>query len=228
MTGILIVAETRLYSEGLAQVLDRDPTLEVLGTAASAAEALTRTRDLRPEVVLLDLGRAGLPLMRPLAREVPTVRVVVVSLSESDSDVLAWAEAGVAGYLSKDDSLDDLRRAIAGVARGEIPCSPRIVSALLRRVAEAGQSSSRRPDSCLTPREREIVALIDEGLSNKEIARRLSIRLATVKNHVHNVLEKLRVGGRGEAAAFVRRGEPTWAREPEPDARDLDPLIRLP
>jgi len=119
--------------------------------------------------------------------------------------VIACAEAGVSGYVTREASLDELTGVVESVARGESPCSPRISALLLRRVAEtAGRRTETDAARRLTRREAEIVGLIDEGLSNKQIAGRLSIELATVKNHVHSILEKLQVERRAEAAARVR------------------------
>ena len=119
--------------------------------------------------------------------------------------MLPLAEAGIAGWVTREASVDDLRATVASAAAGEAVFSPRLAASLLRRVAAL--ASERRVGAQATPltrRQREILALIDEGLSNKEIARRLSIEVATVKNHVHNILEKLEVTRRAEAAALVR------------------------
>jgi DNA-binding NarL/FixJ family response regulator len=133
-------------------------------------------------------------------------RVVVLGVHEVESEVMACAEAGVAGYVTREASLEELVNVVESVARGESLLAPRIGALLLRRVAEAAKHS-RIPAAVdrLTPREIEIVGLIDEGLSNKQIAGQLSIELATVKNHVHSILEKLEVGRRAEAAARVRQ-----------------------
>ncbi|HEX7241600.1 MAG TPA: response regulator transcription factor, partial [Longimicrobiaceae bacterium] len=124
---------------------------------------------------------------------------------ETEDVVLACAEAGVSGYVSRGASLDDLVGALRSVARGELVCSPHIAGSLFRRVAALSERREASPAAVLTPREREILGLIDQGLSNKEISRRLRIELSTVKNHVHNLLEKLQVSRRGAAAACLRR-----------------------
>ena len=131
--------------------------------------------------------------------------MVALGVADADDHVLGCAEAGVAGYVPRDASLDDLVAVIESAFRGEAICSPRIAGSLLRRIATlaAGQNGTM-PLAHLTGREREIVRLIDRGLSNKEIARDLGIEVATVKNHVHNILEKLQVRRRGEAAARMR------------------------
>jgi DNA-binding NarL/FixJ family response regulator len=204
---ILVVASVRLYREGLAQVLDRRDGLRIVGTAADRREAVERTRELRPRIILLDMSTPdGQSIPREAASLVPGLRVVALGVTEVESDVLACAEAGVAGYVPRDASLDDLVAALRTAARGEVPCSPLLVGSLWRRVsALAANQISGSPPGGLTRREREIVRLIDRDLSNKEIAHELGIEVATVKNHVHNVLEKLGVHRRVEAARLAGR-----------------------
>jgi two-component system, NarL family, nitrate/nitrite response regulator NarL len=128
-----------------------------------------------------------------------------LGLPETDEAVLAYAEAGIAGYVSRDGSVQDLVTAIEGAVKGELRCSPRLAGTILRRLAwRAAVGGDVSPRTTLTSRETEIVRLIDQGLSNKEIAVRLGIEVATVKNHVHNLLDKLRVHRRSEAAARLR------------------------
>lgn len=205
MIRVLIVAHIRLYREGLAQVLAHEPSLAVVGSVASRAEALAVAARARPDIVLLDLATdESAVLVRQVTDTAAGMKVVAIGVSEVEGDVLSCAEMGVAGYVPREGSLEDLVAAVESVGRGELRCSPRIAGTLLRRLAT--MASERQPEvrSRLTLREQEIVALIDRGLSNKEIAARLGIEIATVKNHVHNVLEKLSVRRRGEAAAKVR------------------------
>jgi DNA-binding NarL/FixJ family response regulator len=205
---VFVVASVRLYEEGLADVLARDPRFLVSGTARTVPEGLERMRALAepPHVALLDLGRPdGLAAARALREELPGVRQIALGIAEVEPDVIAWAEAGVDGFVSREASLDDLMATAVTVAEGETLCSPRVAAALLRRVASMARDGAPViAHAPLTAREHEIVGLIDEGLSNKEIAMRLRIELPTVKNHVHNLLEKLHVRRRGEAAAMVR------------------------
>jgi len=203
---VLIVAHIRLYREGLAQVLTREPTLAVVGMAASREEALAAARTLQPDVLLLDLAMAeSRDLVRELQAAGSSVKVVAIGLIEAEGEVLSCAEVGVAGYVPREGSLEDLVAAVESVGRGELLCSPQVAGSLLRRLAalalERGPASE---GPRLTLREREIVGLIDQGLSNKDIARQLGIEVATVKNHVHSILEKLSVRRRGEAAAKIR------------------------
>jgi DNA-binding NarL/FixJ family response regulator len=203
---IVIVADTRLYREGLAQVLGRGTQISVIATAARRDEALARLPALKPDVILVDMAVPdSLSAVRAVVESAADAPVVALGVADDSDDVLGFAEAGVVGYVPREASVDHLVAVIESAARGEAICSPRIAASLLRRVATlaAGQSGGV-PQGQLTGREREIVGLIDRGLSNKEIARQLGIEVATVKNHVHNTLEKLKVHRRGEAAARMR------------------------
>jgi DNA-binding NarL/FixJ family response regulator len=202
--SVLIAGDVRLYREGLERVIDADPRFTVVGSAARADDAVQVARTRRPQIVLVDLATTGsMNAIRELAAE--SISSVAIGVPETDREVVECAEAGVAGYVSRDDSVADLVATMATVVDGDMHCSPRIAAILRRRVAAlAARPAAHGSRANLTARECEIVALIDEGLSNKEIGQRLSIQLATVKNHVHNILEKLQVHRRGEAAAFIR------------------------
>lgn len=210
MIKLLIVADIRLYREGLAGVLDRQDQFRVAGTAADAEGAFTELRGGQPDVVLVDMAMPdGLETARAIIDLAPAVKVVALSVAETERDVLACAEAGMAGYVPRQGSLADLIAALECAARGEALCSPRVAAGLLRRVAALAATQPKGlAQAHLTAREREILQLLDGGLANKEIAQRLGIEVATVKNHVHNILEKLQVHRRGEAAARARVIQP--------------------
>jgi len=205
MIRIVIMDNTRIYREGLAQILEREPEIDVVATTADLDETLSRIRERRPEVLLFRMTESeSIPLLDGIAKATPGVRIIALGVSETEDEIIACAEAGVAGYVPRDGSFQDLVATINGVARGEVRYSPRIVAPLLRRVATlAAERQPRTTLAHLTPREREIAQLITTGLSNKEIARHLSIEVRTVKNHVHSVLGKLRVRRRGEAATLI-------------------------
>ena len=138
----------------------------------------------------------------------PDARVFAITVPNSESGVVACAELGVAGFVTTDASLTELVTALESVASGDLVCSPATAGALLRRVATLAHERPRDDRlALLTGREREVVCLIAEGLSNKQIAHRLYIELATVRNHVHNILGKLGVHRRAEAAALIRDRE---------------------
>ena len=205
-TRLLVVSDICLYREGLASVLEDRYGMNIVGTAASRQEAVAALKEQEADVVLLDTAvHDAAKAIRDIVSVRPAPRVVALTVPDGDERVVSWAEAGVASYLTRDASLDALADAIRTVARGEAVCSPQIAAALMKRLAVLGAGRPLfGPVAALTSREREVLGLIDEGLSNKEIARRLVIEVPTVKNHVHNILDKLRARSRGEAAARLR------------------------
>lgn len=216
---LAVVAEIRLYREGLAASIARRKNFMLVGVAASRTEALALVASGRPDVVVLDMAsRNSLDFARSLRSGAPGVKVIAFGVEETDREILACAETGVAGYVPCQASVSDLVATIESVARGELLCSPRVAATLFRRVCSlATGGGPPAPHAVLTSREREIAVLLDRGLSNKDIARYLHIEVATVKNHVHSILEKLRVTSRGEAAARLRsEGASLASHEPTP------------
>ena len=206
MIRVLVISGICLYREGLAQMLDRTGAISVVGSASDVSEGLEVWTGLcePPDVILLDTapGHAALHI-RSLLAALPDARVLALTVPNRESEILAVAEAGIAGFVTSDASVAELVAAIESVSRGEALCSPSVVAALMRRLSSLARSWAD-PTEPLTMREREILELIDEGLSNKQIAQRLRIELPTVKNHVHHILGKLGVNRRAEAAALVR------------------------
>jgi two-component system nitrate/nitrite response regulator NarL len=203
--GTYVVAEICLYREGLARLLEAEEDMQVVGKAGSWVDAIAAVRSAEPDVVLLDAVAEARAAVTALRGAIPQTRVVALSIGDGEADLLPWADAGVAGFVTRKDSIPRLLEVIRGVVRDELPCSPQAASALLRRVgALASNGTPAGPRARLTSRELEIVRLIERGLSNKEIGRELCIELATVKNHVHNILEKLQVRRRTEAVARLR------------------------
>jgi two-component system, NarL family, nitrate/nitrite response regulator NarL len=204
---VFILSGVRVYREGLALLLDGRSGIAVAGTSAGGAESLEMVRTLSPDIVLLDISTDGsVALLRGISTWSRDTRVVALGVSDSGPEVVACAEAGVAGYVTRDDTLGQLVDALLTVARGEAPCSPRAVAMLLHRMSTlaGGRAAGRGTVVHLTQREREVLGLIGTGLSNKQIGQRLCIELPTVKNHVHHILEKLAVRGRHEAAQLSR------------------------
>jgi two-component system nitrate/nitrite response regulator NarL len=203
MILVFIVGPVRVYREGLARAFADHPQIRLIGEAPTPRAAVAVVRDLGPDVVLVDLSAPGaIEAARTLGQV--GARLVAVAAPEDDRSVIACAEAGVVGFVGCEAAPADVVAAAEAAARGEATCSPRAAAALLRRVAEDARARRLSAFAPLTARERQVVALIDEGLSNKEIAARLCIELSTVKNHVHNLIEKLGARGRADAAARVR------------------------
>ena len=204
-----IVSDVRLHREGLAESLGRQHYLVVVG-AGSCVEALSQIASLKPDILLVDLfNREALTLSRRVRALVPGLRVVALAVAEAAATVLECAEAGICGYVAQEGSVGDVVRAVMAAVNGEVACSPRIAAALFDRLAVLSPGpAAPRWDAELTGREREIAAMVARGLPNKEIARLLRVGPATVKNHVHNVLQKLNLQRRGEIARLRLGGEP--------------------
>jgi two-component system nitrate/nitrite response regulator NarL len=204
---VFIAAHVRLYRDALAESLAREPGVEVVGMSGDPTEMLLQVRELKPEVVVLDPAVAeNLDAVRRLVNRAGEIKVVVLASPATEGDIIACAEAGVSGFVTRDDSLADLVGSIQSAARGDLRCSPQTAGTLLRRVtALATDRSPGSLEAHLTAREVEVAQLIDEGLSNKQIALRLCIELPTVKHHVHHILEKLAVARRSEAVSRLRQ-----------------------
>ena len=206
---VFIITGVRLYGEGLAEVLERRPCIDVVDAAADPVMGLQGVRDFRPDVVLVDTSMPdAITVVRAILTTTGAAKVIALGISEDDHDVLAFAEAGVGGYVSREATIDHLAAVMESVARGEVPCPPRLAARLLTHISVLAARGPVAPaEASLTRRELEVVDLIDGGLSNKEIARRLCITVPTVKNHVHRILDKLQLDRRDKAAAWVRANE---------------------
>jgi two-component system, NarL family, nitrate/nitrite response regulator NarL len=202
----LVVADIRLYRDGLADLLARESDIDVVGRAGAGDEASGLASHEVPDVIVLDMAMLESTTMaRRLRRACPQTKIVALAVPETEPHVLACAEAGAVAYVAREASISDLASAVRGAQVGEATASPRMTAALLRRVAALSAADARRaPVHALTARELEIVGLIDRGLSNKQIACELSVEVTTVKNHVHRILEKLGANGRAQAAAQAR------------------------
>jgi two-component system, NarL family, nitrate/nitrite response regulator NarL len=198
---LALVTSVRLLQDGLAHLLrDRDPALCV--ETIYPDDALeTRLLSFAPDVVLIDIVTLRRGVAGRVRDVLPASRTVVFAVDEVEEDLLACAEVGVAGFVGRDASVEELLDAVASAQRGELHCPPRLASLMFHRLtALVGGGTDRLS---LTSRQIQIVRLIEAGLSNKEIARQLSIEVSTVKNHVHNVLGKLRVNHRWQAPAVA-------------------------
>jgi DNA-binding NarL/FixJ family response regulator len=212
----MVLADVRLYREGLAHLLADHPRLTVVAAVPVNEDSLLRVREEHIDVILLEAATAcETHVIQDLARLAPEAKVVAYGITDEERQALRCAEAGAAAFVPGEATGEQLVSAILGVGRGEISCSPRVIALLVNRLQSLSHGlAPEAKHARLTPRERSIVTLIDEGLSNKEIATRLGIELCTVKNHVHNILEKLQVTRRSQAAARIRRARllrsPAW------------------
>lgn len=204
----VVASGFRLLRDGLAHALGRSDAITVIASVGDADEARVTINDLEADVVLIDIEMtASLQLVRAIHAATPSPKIVAFAVSEADDALVRYIEAGIDGYVTRDGSLNDVVATVESVGRGETIVSPRVAASLFERLASERTRESGTPapvTSALTSREREILVLVERGMANKEIARTLGIELATVKNHVHHVLEKLKVTRRGQAAAHVR------------------------
>ncbi|HEY4688136.1 MAG TPA: response regulator transcription factor [Anaerolineae bacterium] len=199
---ILIVDDHSVVRQGLRMFLGLDPELEVVGEAADGAEGLRKAHELKPDVVLMDMLMPvmdGIAATAAVRRELPDTEVIALTSVLEDASVVGAVRAGAIGYLLKDTEADELRRAIKAAAAGQVQLSPKAAARLMREV--------RVPESpeALTERETEVLRLLARGRSNKEIAQLLILSEKTVKTHVSNILSKLNVPSRTQAALYAVR-----------------------
>ena len=196
---VLLVGDVRLFLELLEQALPAQAGFEVVGSASCDVAALAAGMS-EPDVVVVDTASlSSADGMHALATALPDAKIVGVGVSDDDDRIVALLEAGASGYVTAEQRFEDLVTAVEAAANGELACPPRLSAALARRMAAlAAEKKREHGNGTLTPRQREIAALIADGLSNKQISRRLSIEHATVKNHVHTILVKLGVSRRDQ------------------------------
>jgi len=202
----MVVSDVRLYREGLVASLVHYADISVVGSGPVDSNVLPQVGEVAPDVLILDFAASdSLGLARLVHAQLPAVRVVAFAVREQETEILACAESGVSAYVGPDSSVEDLVCAVKCALHDELYCSAKVAELLFRRLGHLARGQPQPESSTvLTLREAEILRLIEQGLSNKEIARELRIGGATVKNHVHNVLRKLSVRRRGEAAAHLR------------------------
>ncbi len=208
---VLVIEDNRLVREGLAALLDAQPDFKVVAAAEGANAGLLQVRETKPHVILVDAALGNHDshrLVETVRKEAPESRVIVMDLLPAQEDVIRFIKAGASGFIVKDATIDDFVRTIRTVAEGTDVVPAALTGTLLSHIVD--QAVVRSTAAVLeavqmTKREREITALIAEGLSNKEIAQRLNIATYTVKSHVHNILEKLALHSRLQIAAHAHK-----------------------
>ena len=207
---IFIADDNCLLLEGLASMLNDQEDFVVVGTASCGRNAVEQIIELKPEIALIDIGmpdKDGLEITQALHSEYPEVKVIILGLVDLTDEIMVCIEAGATGYILKESSFEHLVQTIQSVHQNEAFCSPRMAASLFSRIAELtdGAKIQLPPNAVkLTGRELEVINLIAEGLSNKEIAKRLFIETQTVKNHIHNILDKLQLHNRFETVEYAR------------------------
>jgi DNA-binding NarL/FixJ family response regulator len=206
--SLVLIDDNRLLREGIVAMVQSQPGFQVLSASADAEEALRKVREAKPDIVLVDFGledHDSLSLTATVHSEVLTAKVIVMGLLPHQADVADYVRAGASGFVMKDASFDEFFTTICTVAAGDQVLPPSLTHSLFSQIAlnATVQDTARMLEGVrLTARERQVIDLLGEGLSNKEIASRLHIAVHTVKSHVHNVLEKLTLHSRLEVAAF--------------------------
>ena len=207
--AVALIEDNRLVREGISALLNQQADIRVVAAGASGDPALLK--DVKPQVVLLDLGlRNGdsLRVAEKVRKELPDAKIIVMDLLPAHEDIMEFVHVGVSGFIMKDATLEDLASTIRLVAGGAHVLPPAVTGTLFSQIARDAVAKGR-PDALesvrMTPREREVINLIAEGMSNKEIAGRLHIATHTVKSHVRNVMEKLTLHTRLQIAAYAHR-----------------------
>ncbi len=208
---ILLVDDQVLFRKGIRALLDEEDEFEVVGEAGDGLQALELARAARPDLVLMDIEMPicnGVEATRKIKAALPDIKVVVLTVSDEDEDLFEAIKSGADGYLLKNLRPDELFDLVHGVFRGETPVSPAVASKLVREFRRKPAREAPLPPGWeLTARELEILQLVADGLSNAQIGARLCIVEGTVKNHLHNILEKLHLQNRVQAASYaVREG----------------------
>ncbi|HZW21161.1 response regulator [Noviherbaspirillum sp.] len=206
--SVLLVDDHTLFRSGIRSLLQRNPDFAVVGEAADGVEGVKRARQLRPDVVLLDLnmpGMSGLETLHLILQDCPDSAVILLTVSEEAQDLTAALQAGARGYLIKNIDADYLVRAIRRAAAGEPVLAEAMTTKLVAQMQGGAAPKPAAPSEIdrLTPREREILACLARGESNKVIARTLDVAESTVKIHVQNILKKLNLASRVQAAVYA-------------------------
>ena len=206
---VLVVDDHALFRRGLEMVLGQEPDIEIIGEAGDGAEAVELASQLLPDIVLMDVRmprRSGIEACTAIKDVVPSARIVMLTISDDEADLYDAIKAGASGYLLKEISIDEVAAAIRSVAGGQSLISPSMASKLLNEfnnLAKQAQQKVLAPK--LTDRELQVLKLVAQGLSNREVAAELFISENTVKNHVRNILEKLHLHSRMEAVVYAVR-----------------------
>jgi two-component system NarL family response regulator len=208
---VVICDDHALFRRGLSMVLEAEPGIEVVGEAEDGDAAVTAVEELAPDVVLMDVRmpkRSGIDATRAIAEAAPTTRILMLTVSDEEEDLYEAIKAGAAGYLLKEISIEEVAGAIRSVVSGQSLITPSMASKLLAEFSSLSKKAEAKqavPTPRLTVRELEVLRLVAQGMSNKEIATELYISENTVKNHVRNILEKLHLHSRMEAVVYAVR-----------------------
>jgi two-component system nitrate/nitrite response regulator NarL len=224
---ILVVDDEHLFRKGLRALIAAEQDLEVVGEASDGLEALEGVLRLEPDVVLMDIRMPfcdGVQATRAIKQERPEARVLALTIADDDDDLFEAIRNGADGYLLKNIQPEELFALIRGAMRGESPVSPAVAGRLLQEFRHLSRPKhGMSPGWDLTQREREILQLVTDGLSNAQVASRLHVVEGTVKGHMHSILHKLHLKNRVQAAAYALREGIV-----SPPSRETDPATETP
>jgi DNA-binding NarL/FixJ family response regulator len=206
---LLLIEDNRLLRDGLASMLKGHKDIAVVGATGDNENSILRIHQLKPNVILLDLGlrsQNSLKVVEIVKKEFPSAKVIVMDLAPVQADILQFVKAGAAGFILKDATLDDFLTTIRAVAEGEKVLPPILSGSLFSQIIDHAVQTGKAnltKSIRMTKREAEVITLISEGLSNKEIGQRLHIATYTIKSHIHNIMEKLALHTRLEVANYA-------------------------
>ena len=202
---VLLADDHTVLREATAELVDHQPDMVVVGQAGTGEETVRLSRQLRPDVVVMDIAMPrgnGLEATRHIVSELPDIRVLVLTAHEDRDHVIPLLEAGAVGYLPKTVGLNELLAAIRTASRGESSLPPSIASVVVRHLSDVEEHPKK---TALTDREMEVLCLVSQGLSNQQVARKLSLSVRTIEAHLTHIYTKLGVGSRTEAALLAQR-----------------------
>jgi DNA-binding NarL/FixJ family response regulator len=208
---VLLVIESRFMGDIFTEILEEESDIKVVGCATNMDSALKMVQEMDVDVALINIqlqDQSALELIRTIVDIAPSIKILALGLSDNKHHVLKYIEAGAAGYILQDSSVNDLIEAVRMVQRGEARVSTKVAAAILERLSMMTKVFSRvdhsiLEDERLTQRELEVLGFIGQGFTNQEIASQLVVEVGTVKNHVHSIIKKLNVSTREEAATYL-------------------------
>ena len=208
---VLLADDHHLFREGLANILNGQPDFEAVGEAKDGLEALIKARELRPDLILMDVGMPvcdGLEATQRIKQELPDVTIVMLTVRDEDDKLFEAIRNGAQGYLLKSIRRQEMLSLLRGAVRGEAAIPPVLGGRMLeefRRIDRQKAEDAADKQAILTAREQEVLVLVAAGASNKQVAERLNLSIHTVKSHMRKILAKLQLTSRREAASFARR-----------------------